>query len=214
MNLRLPSHGRTLQGLAEIREQMTESGGLSQLWQIQLTEIIWPRQNEPSGDGTADALAASLGVTILTVDAAKPGPLDFGSLLKHVHGEYLWILPGGSRLSGPMTIMALIRVLRGFQDKPKLALYSDQCYCMIYRTSALRALAASGNALSAELRDNARMLQEAGFELAADNDPIHGLVEIESLFGGQQDPYSQMGSRPSGPLPRSRTSWWRRLLGS
>jgi len=214
MNLRLPSHGRTLQGLAEIREQMLEPGGLSQLWQLELSEIIWPRQKNPSGDQEAEKFAASLGVTVVSIDAEKPGPLDLGYLLKHVHGDFLWILPGGGRLSGPMTMMALIRVLRGFQEKPKLALYSDQCYCMIYRTSALRALMRSGKTPSAELRDNARMLQEAGFELAADNDPSHGLVEIEALYGGQHDPFSHMHSSRGVPSQTGRSSWWRRLFGS
>jgi len=207
INLRLPSHGRTLQGLAEIREQMREPGGLSQVWELQLIEIIWPRQKNPSGDRKAEEFAASLGVTVLGIDTEKPGPLDLGYLLKRVHGEFLWILPGGSRLSGPMTIMALIRVLRGFQEKPKLGLYSDQCYSMIYRTSALRALVASGKTPSSELRDNAKMLQEAGFELSADNDPNHGLVEIESLYGGQHDPHSQMESGRGARSRTESTSW-------
>jgi hypothetical protein len=213
MNMRLPSHGRTLQGLAEVRGQMRERGGLSELWQLELSEVIWPRQKN-SGDTEAETFAASLGVMVVSIDGEKPGPLDLGFLLKHVHGDFLWILPGGSRLSGPMTMMALIRVLRGFQEKPQLALYSDQCYCMIYRTSALRALMASGRTLSAELRDNARMLQETGFELAADNDPIHGLVEIEALYGGQHDSYSQMHSGRGVPSHTGRSSWWGRLFGS
>ena len=213
MNLRLPSHGRTLQGLADIRDQMMKPGGLSQLWQLEMTEIIWPRQKNPSGDTEAEEYAASLGATVVSVDGQERGPLDIGSLLKHIHGDYLWILPGGSRWSGPMSVMALIRVLRGFQENPKLALYSDQCYCMIYRTSALRALMSSGKTLSSELRDNARMLQEAGFQLASDNDPIHGLVEIESLYGGQHDRFSQMPSRRGTVSEAGRTSWWRRLLG-
>ena len=213
MNLRLPSHGRTLQGLVDVRKQMLEPGGLSQLWQLDLCEIIWPRQKDPSGDAKAERFAESLGVIVLSIDAGKAGPLDLGALLEHVHGDYLWILPGGSRLSGPMTIMALIRVLRGFQEKPKLALYSDQCYSMIYRTAALRTLMAAGNTLSAELRDNARMLQDAGFELAADNDPIHGLVDVESLYGGQRDRFGEMRSAKGRSSPTGRKSWWQRLLG-
>ncbi|MBI2422954.1 MAG: toll/interleukin-1 receptor domain-containing protein [Candidatus Hydrogenedentes bacterium] len=215
MNMRLPSHGRTLQGLADIRKQMSEPGGLSELWQLKMSEIIWPRLKHPSGDTEAKKFAASLGVTVIGIDALedKPEPLDIGSLLRHVHGDFLWILPGGSRLSGPMTIMALIRILRGFQEKPRLALYSDQSYCMIYRMEALRSLVAAGNKLSSELRDNARMLQESGFELAADNDPIHGLVEVEPLYGGEHDRYKQMRSARSPFSPIGGTSWWRRLLG-
>lgn len=177
MNLRLPSHGRTLQGLADLRKDMR--GQLGQLWQLELSEIIWPRQKNPSGDMETERFVESLGVIIIDVEPASP--LDLGSHLKHVHGDYLWILPGGSRLDGTLTMMTLIRVLRAFQEKPKLALYRDQRYCMIYRTAALRTLMAAGNTLSAELRENARMLQQAGFELAADDGR---LVEIEPLYGG------------------------------
>jgi len=213
MNLRLPSHERTLRGLAEIQERLQEPGGLNQLWPLQLTEIIWPRQKDTSGNTEAEKLAASLGVTVVAIDTLEPRPLDLGYLLKYVHGAYLWILPGGSRLSGPTTIMALSRVLRGFHENPKLALYSDQSYCMIYRTSALRTLIASGKTLSAELRDNARMLQEATFELAADNDPICRLVEVESLYGGPQDTLNKMHLSKRSSSRIGETSWWRRLLG-
>ena len=204
--MRLPSHGRTLQGLADLREAMR--GQLGQLWQLELSEIIWPRQKNPSGDMEAEKLAESLGV--ITIGAEKAGPLDLGSLLKYVHGDYLWILPGGSRLSGTFTMMALIRVLRAFQEKPKLALYSDQRYCMIYRTAALRTLMASGNTLSADLRENARMLQQAGFELAADDGR---LVEIEPLYGGQDGSFTGKRSPEGRSSPTGRASWWRRLLG-
>ena len=68
MNLRLPSHGRTLQGLADIREQMSESGGLAALWQLKMSEIIWPRPKHPSGDTEAKKFAASLGVTVISID--------------------------------------------------------------------------------------------------------------------------------------------------
>ena len=212
MNLRLPSHGRTLQGLAAIRDQMLGPAGLSRLWPLKLGQIIWPRQKHPSGDTEAKKLAAALGVTILNVPSENPRPLDLGSLLKHVQGDFFWILPGGSRLSGPMTIMALIRVLRSFQDKPQQASYSDQCYSVVYRTAALRALTAGGSTLSAELRENARMLHEAGYELAADNDPIHALAEIESLYGGKHNRNTE--ARPAKDTFRAAglRSWCRRIL--
>jgi len=129
----------------------------------------------------------------------------------HVDGEYLWTLPGGTRVNRVMTMMALVRVLNGFKENQKLALYSDGRYCMIYRKAASHALMSSGNTLSAELRYNARMLQQAGFELAADADPGFGLVELEPLYGGQGR--SATGSRPGAgrQSPATQVSWWRRL---
>ena len=208
MNLRLPTHGRTLQGLAELRGNM-RGPGISQLWQLDLVDIIWPRQKDPSGNRNAERLAESLGVVDAGTDRA--GPIDLGSLLGYVHGEYLWILPGGTRLDGVATMTALIRVLNGFKENRKLALYSDGHYCMIYRTEALRALMSSGHTLSAELQDNARMLQQAGFELAADDDPGFGLVKLEPLYGGQGR--SATGSRLAAGRrsPAAQASRWRRL---
>lgn len=81
--MRLPTHGRTLQGLADLRKDMR--GGLGQLWQVELSEIIWLRPKNPSGDREAEKLAEALGV--ITIGAEKPGSLDLGSLLKHVHGD-------------------------------------------------------------------------------------------------------------------------------
>jgi hypothetical protein len=109
-----------------------------------------------------------------------------------------------------MTMMALIRVLNAFKESRKLALYSDSHYCMIYRTAALRALMSSGHTLSAELRDNARMLQQAGFELAADDDPGFSLAELELVYGGQGR--SATGSRPTAGRrsPATRAPQWRR----
>jgi hypothetical protein len=212
LNYRLPSHGRTLQGLAEIRDGLLEPGGINQLWQLQLSEILWPRQKNPSGDMGAEKFATSLGVTVHTIDTKNPGRFDLlGSFLNHVHGEYLWILPGGSRLSGPLTIMSLARVIRSFQENPKLALYSDSSYSYIYRTSALRELMAKGSTFSPELRDNARMLQEAGYQLAVDKN--HDLVEIESIYGGKNNRSSGIPTCTGNSSVNVRTSWWRRLLG-
>ncbi len=213
MNLRLPSHGRTLQGLADIRDQLLETGGLNQLWQLQLSEILWPKQKSSSyGDKRTEDFVASLGVTVHSIDAEKPEPFDLlGSLLKHVHSDYLWILPGGSRLSGPMTIMTLFQVLRGFQENPKLALYSGSHYSMIFRTSTLRELMAAGNTFSPELRDTGRMLQEAGFDLVVDK--INDLVEIEPIYGGQNNRINEIRTSKRRPSAVVRTSWWRRLLG-
>lgn len=208
MNLRLPAHGRTLQGLADIRKKMVGPEFIH-LWRFDLSEILWLRLKGPSGDGQAESFAKSLGVTCI---AMEPGPVDMGALLDRVHGDYLWILAGGTQLPAFIEL-ALIRVLRGFEEKPKLAMYTDQCYSQVYQTAALRSLTAGGATLSAESRDNARMLQEAGFELSADDDGKHCLAELESLYGGKNDPSGAM--RPAKPdaTPIERKSWLQRLFG-
>jgi len=209
MNLRLPAHGRTLQGLADIRQQMLGPAFIH-LWRFELSEILWLRLKGPSGDGQAESFAESLGVKCLAME--KPGPADMEAISDRVHGDYLWILPGGTQLPA-LIALALIRVLRGFEEKPKLAMYSDRCYSQVYRTAALRTLTAAGATLSAESRDNARMLQEAGFELSVENEGGYCLAELESLYGGKNDPSGAM--RPTKPdaAPKERKSWLQRLLG-
>ncbi len=207
VNFRLPTHRRTLQQLVEIRDGLKKRKGAP--LQIELSEIIWPRpKNLP--DDTEAKQAASLGATVVRLDGQERGLLDTESLLNHIHGDYFWILPGGTHLFGPTTEIALIRVLREFQKDPKLALYSDQCYCIIVRSSALRSLIASGKKLSPDLRENAKMLQEAGFQIASNSDPDTRLAEIEALYVGRDDRLrktSKFVSETGG------TSWWRRLLG-
>lgn len=204
VNARLPTHRRTLQQLVELRDSFEKRKG-----EIELSEIIWPRpKNLP--DDTEAKQAASLGATVVRLDGQERSLLDIESLLNYIHGDYFWILPGGTHLFGPTTGIALIHVLREFQKDPKLALYSDQCYCIIFRSSALRSLIASGKKLSPDLHENAKMLQEAGFQMASNNDPGTRLAEIESLYKGRDDRLrktSKFVSEARG------TSWWRRLLG-
>lgn len=201
MNLRLPRHGRTLQGLAELRDQMR--GDLGQIWQLELADIICPRQRDPSGNTDFRRLAESLGA--VTVEVAEAGPMDLGALIGYVHGDYLWILPGGTRLSA--TMIALIPVMLAFQGNERLALYHDGSYSMIYRTAALRALLAAGMTLSGDLGENARKLQEAGFELVADDAGL-SLAELEPIYGGQvrRLPEGQPAGRGS-PATRSPSGW-------
>ncbi len=211
MNFRLPSHGRTLQGLAELREAL-RAPRLGKFVQIELTEIIWPWQGPPR-DPRAESLAESLGVIVVDFDTAEAGPIDLESLLDHVHGDFLWVLPGGTRVWGAMAVMALTRVLRTFQERPKMALYSDQHYSQIYRTEALRALLKAGKALSADARENGRLLQEADFGIAADDERMHALAELEPLYGGPPDDFPQSLAGGKTSRHTARGSWWRRLLG-
>lgn len=185
MNHHLPTQGRTLEGIADLRKEL-EKPGFRDPWNIQLTEIIWPRLKNPNVDKQTENVALSFGVTIVEIEQELIS-LGIGSFMDQIHGDYIWILPAGTQLLGNRTETGLLLVLTLFKENPRLALYSDQCYCVIYRTSALRALIESGKKLSSENRDNARMLEEAGFELAADNDPIHNLVKLESIYGGKCD---------------------------
>ena len=213
MNLRLPTPVRTLRGLAEIRDELLKPAGFREDWNLQITDILWPRWKNPNIDKQTENIALSYGVTIVGVAVENSNSISIGSFVNQIHGEYLWKLPGGTRLSGTITEMALYRVLLLFKKNPKLAFYSDQCYCLIYRTSALRALIASGKILSSDDRENARMIEEAGYDLAADNNPILSLVKLESIYGGKYDSNMIKTGKSVSKLG-GKTSWWQRIFGS
>jgi len=211
VNFQSPTHGRTLYGLADLRNQLRKPdaiGGLNQGHPIQLIEILWPHIQIPSRDGKAEQLAKSLDVTI--IKDMVPGSMDVGSLLNYIHGDFVWILPGGSRISSFASLL-LFRILNFFQENPNLAVFSDMGYCIIIRTEALRMVTANAKRSSSELQNSAKLMKEAGYDAAGDS--IFNLVEIEPLYGGKPIYPNENQSKKRHIDQTERTSWWRRRLG-
>lgn len=88
------------------------------------------------------------------------------------------------------------------ESNPSIAMYFDGSYSVIYRVSALKEIATRRGLISANLQENAKMLQEAGYLLCSDTDLESALCEIEQIYGGNY------------PFPRpQKTGWFRRLFG-
>jgi hypothetical protein len=212
LNLRLPSHGRTFLGLTELRAELREPVIKTLLAgaPYELLEILWPRQPHPGGDRSAEALAEAQGVAVISLPAGPGREMSWADLLPHVHGKYLWVLPGGTRLFAPTVALNLGRVVRWFESSPLLAMFSDQCFSMVYRTEVLRGLLGQGKALSPQAQQIARLLQESGYQLAADATPAARLTELEAAYGGDGPTTSEIFKGMVRP-GASGQPWWKRL---
>lgn len=185
LNHRLPVYGRTMEGLAQVRNDLKHGDSVfSHTSDFEICEVIMPRAGDPSHESQASKNSvASLGVTTVHVDVDHVG-VNYNRLLGSIHGDFFWIVMGGTRIFGPEVIIKLTRIMRSFTSQPQLAMYTDQSYNMIYRMEALRQLDQRGIRISLETRDMARNLSQAGYQATADNDPKMRLSSLEAMFGG------------------------------
>ena len=204
VNVCLPTSGRTLQGLARLREHTQSLRGVAEI-----IEIIWPRERNPSGDAHIAKFSEPLGITVIWIPTGAPNTLDLGSLLHGIHGEFVWLVPGGTRLPITDAVERLDRVIGCLAASPKRAVYSDNIASCVLRVSALHELVRRGQPLPPDQGDLGRLLRQAGYELVGDDDPDLALCELEGEFGGWSGSRGGRHARESG---RGR-SWWQRLFG-
>jgi hypothetical protein len=179
MTCRLPCHARTLQDLMRLKE-LLERPSQTAMGGFRILEVLWPREQGPSEDGSAERLAQSLGARVIPVPTEAPRLLDLLHFLPEIHGDYVWILPGCTHVS-PLVSMNLPRVKRSFDGQPKCAVYTDNAGSFIYRVSALRAVAADASGT----KDVHALLKAAGFTAVADSSPAAALCELEEEYGGK-----------------------------
>jgi hypothetical protein len=207
MNFRLPTHGRTLQCLNELQnlqEELKEKA-YGMVGDYVLLEILWPRLRDPSGDSSAERKAESLGAKVVPMPSDAPLTLNLAGLLPHVHGDLLWLVPGGTSFMAPIADLQIRRVVRHFQMAQRCAMYADNVSSFIYRTSALRDLSARGKLLPPDSREMARVLQMSGYELAMDEGTDNALCELEPEYGGPR--------RKIQLHVEEKKPWWKRWLG-
>lgn len=189
VNRRLPTHERTLQSLANLREMLVEpaqsgQSALRQLWGFALVEILWPCAGHPPV--SVQDLAEGMGVKLILYPMGAERTIDLAGLLPHVHGDFLWLVPGGTLFMATMVAMQLRRVLGLFTASPEAAFYTDGADSIIYRTAALHELVRRGQGLPADAREMARVMQESGYETMADDNPAAALCELEAVYGGRR----------------------------
>lgn len=204
MNQRLPTHGRTIGSLKQLQGLLGELP-LAPMYSFELLEILWPRRSGPDDDRAPAGAAELLGAKVIEVPSAAPPQLNPVDFLAHVRGELLWLVPGGTRLMPALVTLGLERVVRHFRETPRFGMYMDSAASILFRTSALAAVAARGLPGSAESREMARSLQAAGYTFAADDNPDAALCDWEPEYGGPRRKLQAPGGagRP----------WWRRLFG-
>ena len=207
MNFRLPTHGRTFHCLDELRDLQEElkEEAYGMVGDYVLLEILWPRQRDPSGDSSAERMAENLGAKVVPMPSDASLTLNLAGLLPHVHGDLLWLVPGGTRFMAPIVDLQIRRVVRHFQVAQRCGMYADNVSSFIYRSSALRDLSARGQLLPPDSREMARALQMSGYELAMDQGTDNAFCELEPEYGG---PRRKIQRRAEEKRP-----WWRRWLG-
>jgi hypothetical protein len=207
MNFRLPTHGRTIQCLDELRglQEKLKDEAYGMVGDYDLLEILWPRQRDPSGDASAEKMVESLGAKVIPMLSGAPLTLNLADLLQHVHGDLLWLVPGGTSFMAPIADLQIRRVVRHFQAMQRCAMYADNVSSFIYRTSVLRDLIARGQLLPADSREMVRALQMSGYELAMDEGTDNALCELEPEYGGPRRKIQRRAGE--------KRSWWRRWLG-
>jgi hypothetical protein len=211
VNLCLPAPGRTIDGLARLRDAASNG-----LFGYTISDILWPRETplNPSSQAKAmaeksQALADRLRVNVLSSPTIGSLALDLGWLLPHVHGEFLWMVPGGTRLPMSDPFGRLKRVIQHLTSSPRRALYSDNIASYVVRTSCLSELAHLGGSLPADPALLGRLLRQSGYELTGDENSELALCELEREFGGWSrnvslhEPVSSAAPRP----------WWKKLFG-
>lgn len=209
MNLRMPTHWRTMHQLAALRADSRRLGTQC-LMSFELTEIIWPREKDPSGDTSAEILAERMGAKVIPWPTDAPRLMRLDHILSHLSGDYVWLLPGGTRIDSMMAAMSLERVMRYLSDSPMRSFYSDGADSLIYQVAALRNLADAGHPLPANSREMARLMQENGYEIAADDRPEAALCMLEEIYGGGYPfPYSSKAT----PDTIVRKPWWGSVFG-
>src|SRR5262249_54761238 len=148
MNMRLPTHWRTLRGLSDLRKYLGDAS-MQAMYGCVISEIVWPREPHPSDIRGPEELARKMGITLMTPPVGSSRELEMAWLLPKISGKFLWMVPGGTTVESTLTAMSLRRVIGHMEQNPKRAFYSDGSMSIIFRVDALRNVVRAGHRLSA-----------------------------------------------------------------
>jgi hypothetical protein len=197
-NTAMPTHFRTLDGLARLRDALRSDGS------CHIQEIVWFREDPPPGpaEAKADAARASaetLGVKVVALPHGSPPAMDLAQVYPHVNGQVIWFVPGGTlpptgreRLRAPVCQLTV---------SGKHGIYSDNVASFLLLASCgLREDAFHKVPLPIDPAHLARVLKPKGYDFVV-AEPGETLCDLEPEFGGW-----------SKPAPAARR-WWERLFG-
>ena len=110
--------------------------------------------------------------------------MNIAGLLKHLQADFVWFVPGGTSVM-PMVLLPLEMVMRQLSATPKRAFFADNKVSVVFRTAALREQSNKGQPLATDVREIARQLRSAGYDLLTDD--RLSLYELEPEFGGTRE---------------------------
>jgi hypothetical protein len=205
VNYHMPTHWRTLESLISLQKKL-KSRLSRPSGQVDLIEIIWPREQHSSENGFTENYVKERGVTLLSTVHGPARELDLNAALPSIQGEFVWLVPGGTNFMPSIVAGTLQRIIDYMTESPRRAFYADGAHSLILRASSLRELVNQGKIVPANYRDMARLLRERGFELAVNKEII--LCVLEREYGG-------LGLGDVDELPDSKdtTPWWRKVSG-
>ncbi|MCX5893305.1 MAG: hypothetical protein NTW80_10120 [Deltaproteobacteria bacterium] len=202
-NHRLPGHGRTLTDLAEMHQAL-QNQLFNLISSFELTQILWPREKHPLGDTSAEKMAASMGAEVISLDTGIKREMNLAEFLPRAKGDFLWLVPGGSRIFHPIVILSLQRILCHLKANPSVAIYHDGSYSVIYQVAALKLIASKYTFIPANVQEVAYLLQREHYSFCGDSGSKNPLCEIEEIYGGNY-PFPK-------PARAGIASWWRRVF--
>lgn len=208
-NQHLPSHRRTLGCLATLRDALN-GPELSGAIAVRIVEIIFPGQRNPK-PGAKDPMENIAKELDIKVDWRDPADAEQGilrpSIVAQVHGDFIWIVSGGTYFNEGIAALGLGNLLRQFEERPRMAYCSCKRYSEFFRTSSVKAIAASSGTLPSVTKELVTLIERHGYEWSA----VEGsLAELEPVYGGEEG-VSQAISRDIRRGARKR-SWWQKLL--
>jgi hypothetical protein len=209
VNRCLPTPFRTLEGLARHRDALRTKSNKGHV----LVDILWLRELPPKDHAEgqrkaeeARAGAEKLGVTVvpvphgasslaptgsrLTAEEMKvwgieppPPTLDLTEVMRQARGQFLWIVPGGTRLPEDLErrLQGALSVIGG---DSKAVLYTDNVASFVVQMSPLYDLVNRRIPVAADPAWLGRILRKAGWDAYAEENADEPLCELEQEFGG------------------------------
>ncbi len=178
-NLRLPSLYRTLDSLSNLKKVLGR--GSARRLGLELVQILWVREADPSGSMSAEGMATKMGAQVISVETGTDLDVDLARLLPTINGKYLWLVPGGSYF-GPVVSVALVRILSHLESSRGAGVYSDGSESLIYRLSALKEVVQTSGKIPANQQEVGRLLRMCGYTISGDSGSDDQLCNFEPIY--------------------------------
>ena len=180
MNSHLPTASRTLQSLAELRDNPTN---LDIEIGFSITEILWLKKQSGMDKEKTESIARNYNVKIIEPKVLTGTPYAYlPHILDYIKGNFIWIVPGGTYFLVPMTTHGLTNIIEGFSKLTELSLFCDDLYTIIVRTSALHDVLNRGHRWPDDPSAEMELFRNCGYRVAIQRMP---LVELEPIYGGE-----------------------------
>lgn len=205
MNSHLPTLWRTLKSLVELRDNPID---IEFRIGFRIVEILLIRK-ENGNKERVETVARNFGVRIIKPKVLTPSPYGYLSyILADIRGDFIWVVPGGTKLFPSMTATGLNNILEVFSMCSNLAFFYDNLYTIILRTDALRdVLLNRGHIWPDEVSEQMALFSSCGYKVAIKRMP---LVELEPVYGGEAGVIEELAKELRRIVQKKKDKpWWK-----